>query len=78
MNLVPTIHYYAFRLSFIEVPTMYIIIRATTKKEAVAKLPKGYQTGGYCLECRSYDDEEGAKWQISQWKEEYHSRQGNA
>ena len=45
MNLVPTIHYYAFRLSFIEVPTMYIIIRATTKKEAVAKLPKGYQTG---------------------------------
>lgn len=67
---VPTIHWYVFRISFIEAPTMYFTIRAATKKEAIAKLPKGYQTGGYCIECRSFDDEAGAKWQISQWKEE--------
>lgn len=67
---VQMVNWYAFRISFVETPTMYFTIRAVSKKEALSKLPKGYQTGGYCLECRSFADEVGAKWQISRWKEE--------
>ena len=67
MISIPMNHWYVFRISFVDTPTMYFTIRATKKKEAIAKLPKDCQAKGCCIECKSFEDEAGAKWQISQW-----------
>lgn len=64
------LHWYAFRFFFVEIPPVLIRTEASSKQEAMAKLPQNLVRGACSHDVRSFDDKAGAEWQIEQWKKE--------